>query len=257
MNIMQLNKNSSDITVISEPSKTSPFVIIYKPQGIPSAPLSESDSNCALFQAAKVYPEILNVKGKKEIEGGLIHRIDTVTDGLLVIASTQEAYDFLIKCQEEGKFLKTYNAKCTCLNNFNELKPGFPENSYAEKIRDLEEGQKLVVNLESFFRPFGPGRKEVRPVTENTGTAANKKSGSKLYRTEIEITKTSGEYSCKCMINNGYRHQVRSHLAWLSIPVKGDALYNPLTKEGDEFFFTASGLEFINPITKETVRFEI
>lgn len=254
---MELNKHSDKITVISEPSKTSPFVIIYKPQGLPSAPLSKSDDNCALFQAAELFPEILNVKGKKEIEAGLVHRIDTVTDGLLLIAVTQDSYDFFQKLQEENKFIKTYSAKCTYLKNYYELKPGFPENIHFSKIASLKNDQKLILNLESCFRPFGPGRKEVRPVTQNGTRAASKKSGDKEYKTEVTVIREGNDYSCLCKISNGFRHQVRSHLAWCSIPVKGDPLYNPEYNEGDEFFFSATGLEFINPCTEDFERHSI
>ena len=52
---MTLNKHSDKITVIAENSTTSPFVIIYKPQGLPSAPLTENDKNCALYQAAQFF----------------------------------------------------------------------------------------------------------------------------------------------------------------------------------------------------------
>lgn len=254
---MTLNKHSDKITVIAESSKTSPFVIIYKPQLLPSAPLKENDKNCALYQAAELFPEIMNVKGKKSIEAGLIHRIDTVTDGLLLIATTQDSYDFLQKLQEENRFIKTYSAKCTYLKNLNELKPGFPENVYKEKIPLLKDAEGITIKLESCFRPFGPGRKEVRPVIENDTTAASKKSGNRIYQTEIAVKKDGTDFNCSCKLANGFRHQVRCHLAWLSIPVKGDPLYNPLSKENDDFFFSATGLEFVNPVNGEKVKVEI
>lgn len=254
---MTLNKHSDKITVIAENSTTSPFVIIYKPQGLPSAPLTENDKNCALYQAAQFFPEIMNVKGKKNIEAGLVHRIDNVTDGLLLIATTQQSYDFLLKLQEENRFIKTYNAKCSYLKNLYELKPGFPENLYKNIIPLLKDKEEFKIVLESCFRPYGPGRKEVRPVIENDTKAASKKSSNRIYQTEIAVTKDGTDYNVTCKITNGFRHQVRSHLAWLSIPVKGDPLYNPLSKENEEFFFSATGLEFVNPVNGEKVKVEI
>lgn len=254
---MKVDKHSSKIQIISPVTKENPFAIIYKPSGIQSAPLTENDRNCALYQAAEFFPEILKVKGKKEIEAGLIHRIDTVTDGLLLIASDQATYDFFIQLQKEGKFIKTYSAKCSLIKNLFELKTGYPENENAEKIEMLKSGQTLDIELSSYFRAFGPGRKEVRPVNKNASTAASKKSGDTLYTTSVNITKSADEYICKCRIENGFRHQVRSHLAWCKIPVKGDALYNPEYNEGEEFFFTATGLSFIHPLTKENISISI
>ena len=78
------------IQIAIAPSKENPFVVIKKPRGLPSAPLFEGDE-CAFMQAAKLYPYLLEVSGKKAIEHGLVHRIDTETEGLLLIATTQGA----------------------------------------------------------------------------------------------------------------------------------------------------------------------
>ena len=83
------------IKIIFEPDKNKPFLVIYKPKNLPSAPLNKNDKNNALSQAIQIFPEIQNVTGKKQIEYGLLHRLDTATDGLLLICTTQECYDFL------------------------------------------------------------------------------------------------------------------------------------------------------------------
>ena len=57
------------ITVIHQPTKTEPYVILNKPAGLPAAPLNEGD-DCALNQAIEIFPQIKTVKGKKEIEYG-------------------------------------------------------------------------------------------------------------------------------------------------------------------------------------------
>ena len=85
------------IEIIKEPTKEKPFLIIYKPKDLPSAPLTADDSDNAFSQAAALYPELLQVHGKKEIEHGLLHRLDTATSGLLLIARTQDFYDYLIR----------------------------------------------------------------------------------------------------------------------------------------------------------------
>ena len=99
----------NQIKILSEPLIQNPYVIVYKPKGIPSAPLSLDDKNNVYSQVAQTFPELNSVIGKKEIEHGLIHRLDTVTDGLLVIAATQEAYDFFIEQQSLGNFIKFYS----------------------------------------------------------------------------------------------------------------------------------------------------
>ena len=106
------NKMINKIEFLNTPSKENPFLVISKPSGLPTAPLSAQDTNNALYLAAQTFPEILNVNGKKEVEHGLIHRIDTVTEGLILIATTQNASENFINQQKNNNFTKFYTAIC-------------------------------------------------------------------------------------------------------------------------------------------------
>ena len=212
-----------NIEIIHIPTPEKPFLVIYKPKELASAPLVEGDTENALAQAIEKFPEIREVHGKKEIEYGLLHRLDTATDGLMVIATSQEAYDFLTEEQKEGRFIKYYSAECDII----------PDN--ADKLGGFPPDLPQLTNVSSFFRAYGEGRKEVRPVTEKSGKAALAKLGKpKLYTTEITIEKND-EHTvlAECRITEGYRHQVRCHLAWAGCPVKGDTLYNSNFKENN------------------------
>ena len=225
------------IEIIKEPTEDKPFLVIYKPKGLPAAPLTAEDSENALSQAVAMFPEIKTVYGKKPIEYGLLHRLDTATDGLMVIAATQECYDFIMKEQAEGRFIKTYTAECDILPDNAKLLGGFPA--------DIP----ILPEVSSYFRPYGEGRKEVRPVTENSGKAALSKLGKKkLYTTKIEIQKLSDTRAiATCQITEGYRHQVRCHLAWAGYPVIGDQLYNSDKKNAENLLFSATKITFEYP----------
>ena len=225
------------IEIIKEPTEDKPFLVIYKPKGLPSAPLTAEDSENALSQAVAMFPEIRTVCGKKPIEYGLLHRLDTATDGLMVIAATQECYDFIMTEQAEGRFIKTYTAECDILPDNAKLLGGFPA--------DIP----VLPEVSSYFRPYGEGRKEVRPVTENSGKAALSKLGKKkLYTTKIEIQKLSDTRAiATCEITEGYRHQVRCHLAWAGYPVIGDQLYNSDKKNAENLLFSATKISFEYP----------
>ena len=220
------------ITVIHKPDSQKPYLIIDKPAGLPSAPLNENDKENAFCQAAELFPQILKVEGKKSIEHGLLHRLDTATSGLMIIAATQECYDFLQQEQKEGRIIKTYLAECECT---------------------AISGEKQSLTIQSYFRPYGPGRKEVRPVTADSNKAALDKVEKKvLYTTEVlikTIDKTKGRALVECKITNGYRHQVRSHLAWIGLPIINDPVYNPDTnkKSTEQMHFCASKIEFEYP----------
>ena len=221
------------ISIIKEPTKEKPYIIIYKPKELPSAPLNLFDKNNALYQVLEMYPEVKNVIGKKEIEYGLIHRLDTKTDGLMIIAANQSSYDYLIEEQSRGGIKKYYKAQCDIIFDNAKKLGGFPELSLNEQkeIIAFEEDNNnasLKLNLISYFRPYGKGRKEVRPVTPDSSKLAVSKIGNKkLYETQITICKKDNKVAiANCLIKEGYRHQVRNHLAWAGFPVKGDLLYN-------------------------------
>ena len=223
--------NTEEIKIISEPTPDKPFLVIYKPSSIPSAPLKEDDKDNAFSYAAKLFPELLEVSSspeRKPIEHGLIHRIDNVTSGLLLIAATQDFYDSLITEQKNGNFYKTYSAECEdFIQNAQQLE-GFPP-----LTKDLQAVHNSIVSrndacISSFFRNYGKGGTEVRPVTKDSNAAALKKLGKLVeYTTQIKQTQNhNSTITVECRISSGYRHQVRCHLAWLGFPIIGDSLYN-------------------------------
>ena len=213
------------------------FLIIAKGSGLPSAPL---DGGCfSVFESvASKYPAVLSVNGKKEGEGGLIHRIDTETCGLLLIARNDAFFRQIEKCREAGNFVKEYTAYS--LSNDGRLP-----------------SPKVIT---SRFRPFGKKGAAVKPVFEDerSTSADKKKARTRLYSTEIVesavVSKVSGGIQSGgiqlvrivCRINEGFRHQVRSHLAYSGFPIIGDKIYGRVDSDGaSEMLFFASGLSFI------------
>ena len=236
------------IKIIHEPDSQKPFVIIDKPAGLPSAPLSDLDTNNAFWQAVQLFPQLLDVQGKKSVEHGLLHRLDTATAGLIIIAATQECYDFLQEEQKENRIIKTYTAECGLLRYARN--DGWPLCN--DTVFEPVEGQKFKIT--SYFRPYGPGRKEVRPVFPKDSETALKKVEKKvLYTTNItiqKINKANNTAIVECTITNGYRHQVRSHLAWCGLPVINDVIYNEDAKNKkstEQMHFCASKIQFEYP----------
>ena len=240
--------NTEKIKIISEPSSDKPFLVIYKASGIPSAPIKADDEDNAFSYAAKLFPQILKVSSpdRKAIEHGLIHRIDNVTSGLLLIAASQDFYNFLIEEQKAGHFYKTYSAKCEdFIQNPEELE-GFPPLTKDLQALHTAIIQDKRISISSFFRNYGKGGSQVRPVTKDSNAAALKKLGKSVeYTTQIKLTKNCKDFiSVECKINSGYRHQVRCHLAWLGFPIIGDNLYNAYYKNCENTVSTESPIKF-------------
>ena len=244
------------IKIISEPSESQPFIVLYKAFGLPSAPISADDEDNAFSLAAKLFPDVLTVSGRKAIEHGLLHRLDTVTSGLLMIATNQTFYDYMLEEQKNGRFVKYYEAECLEYQNNAELLKGFPPVDFFAR-KSLLCGQSVLIS--SYFRNYGAGQKEVRPVCQSSNPAALKKVGKQVvYNTEIKLLEQlatdgqkqkvfsdgqsisqlseneelpKGTITFECKLTAGYRHQVRAHLAWLGFPIIGDQVYNYKEKQ--------------------------
>ena len=167
----------------------------------------------------------------------LLHRLDFETHGIVLFAKNEKCFNFLKKAQDENEFIKEYSAIChftmhtasqttlntphSSLHTSNSALQGFPK-PLDFLIESISPEKPFII--ESYFRPFGPGRKLVRPVIDDGKKhkeTAKDKGG--FYKTEIiNINKNIITARIKC----GFRHQIRCHLCWIGIPIKNDPLYS-------------------------------
>ncbi len=237
------------------------YLIVYKPPGLATAPLSEREQSTLVAWCMTHFPEVGNVAGKKAIEGGLLHRLDTDTNGLVLFARNQASYEHLMEQQEQGKIVKKYRAwsqKLDADNSF--IAKGFPPPP-VQLVPPLSRPFEVA----SPFRPYGPGRKQVRPVVARTQKELALDHG-KPYKTLIRSVEQEEHnpsiYILDVQIERGFRHQIRCHLAWLGFPILGDRLYNPCYalhqgKESLVLHLQAYGLEFLDPDTQNQVYYEL
>lgn len=193
------------------------YLVYYKPSGMPTVPLKNKKGGTLLELVSLSFPEVLEIKGKNEWEGSVIHRLDTPTSGLVLFALNESSYNYLLNEQKYDRIEKIYRAKTSLVDN---LPEGFPP-------------FKMIDNtISSSFRSYGVGQKSVRPTT---------KEGDRVYSTHI-LSEDNGTYICS--LTRGFRHQIRAHLAWSMHPIIGDTLYGGL--ECDSFFLEAIAIKFKN-----------
>lgn len=219
------------------------YLILYKPPFMHSAPLRQEEGGTLSAWCAERFPAFRSILGRKALEGGLLHRLDYPTRGLVFAALTQRVMDSMLRQQKESLFVKEYEAiaggRALSL-------PGFPQCpvSYAAFPESMGRG----FYLDSAFRYYGKGRKSVRPLLP--GAVPSPKSNDRVYRTEIlsmEL-KTQNFRRVNLRLTRGFRHQIRCHLAWLGLPIQGDVLYGG---QGDASMFAlrAVQLNFIDPLS--------
>ena len=197
-------------------AETDDFAVVFKPPRMHCAPLDAGEGDTLLDWYAAIFAGVMEPRGRKKVEGGLMHRLDFETNGLVLFAKNQGSLDCLLAQQIGGGFVKEYSAVC---RRAGPAGPSFPQ------APGFDGRAGFVV--ESLFRPFGPGRRQVRPVPgENAGD---------LYRTEIVGVSDPGPgpVGFAVRLRRGFRHQVRCHLAWIGFPILNDPLYGAPTDPGD------------------------
>jgi 23S rRNA pseudouridine1911/1915/1917 synthase len=199
------------------------LVAIDKPAGVPSHPLKPGETGTAANALVARFPEVA-LAGEEVREGGLVHRLDIETSGVLLAARDRETWEAVRALFRERAVDKRYWA----------LVSG--------PIAD-----QGVIELP--LRHKG----ETRVEAALDGGEAGREALS-----EFRVLARKGELSLvEVRILTGVLHQVRAHLAAIGAPVVGDALYGgkPLPGLG-RFFLHARALGLVHPKSAVQLRIE-
>ncbi|MDR2397172.1 MAG: RNA pseudouridine synthase [Spirochaetaceae bacterium] len=241
--------------------ETIEYAVLFKPHRVHTVPLKGRTGGHEpnlLDWYGRLFPKALTVCGRHPWEGGVLHRLDYETQGLVLVAKTQRAMQVLITQQEEGRIIKEYRALTT--KRADPL-PGFPPSP-----RNGVEASYIA----SGFRPYGPGRKAVRPVLFPAGKPQKicTLDRGNPYITEVlrKESTSIGDTAFRLRLIRGFRHQIRCHLAWIGYPIVNDALYGgvirdtPPAGELPEFpvlALVAEGIRFFDPRTGDPRRYTL
>lgn len=143
------------------------------------------------------YAEIKEV-GEDRLRPGIVHRLDKDTSGIMVVAKTADAYQFLKEQFKARTVGKEYLAILV--------------GKFKEGV-----GMKGVIDW-----PIGRSRRDPRV------RVASKKAAGVLRpaETRYEVLAESGEYSLvKAELLTGRTHQLRAHFKALQHPIAADELY--------------------------------
>jgi 23S rRNA pseudouridine1911/1915/1917 synthase len=189
------------LTVLFETSKV---LVVDKPAGQPTAPLRDGETGTLVNALVGRYPEIAGF-GYAAREPGVVHRLDTETSGLVVVARTRDAFDALKDALKNEAIAKEYLLVCAS--------DGLPDDGTIEfPIANHPKDKKRVYPC---IHPRDVMRYAPRPAL-----------------TSYEVVERKGPFALvRARAAKAVRHQIRAHFAALGHPLVGDALYGGLTGE--------------------------
>jgi 23S rRNA pseudouridine1911/1915/1917 synthase len=192
------------------------LVILVKPSGVPSQPLRAGELGTIANGIAARWPECATI-GDDPRDGGLVHRLDIGTSGILVAARTDAAYRELRAAFGQGRVEKAYLA--------------------------ITDARPVSRECDA---PLAQRGDHVR-VDHTDGLAAY---------TQFSVERATPTHALvRCLAQTGRMHQVRAHLAHVGSPIAGDARYGGKpVPDHDGFFLHAATMKL--PFGTETYELE-
>jgi 23S rRNA pseudouridine1911/1915/1917 synthase len=178
--------------------ETPDLLVVDKRAGQPTAPLRADETGTLANALVGHYPELAGV-GYSAREPGIVHRLDTETSGLVVVARTQKAFDVLRDALQNERIEKEYLLVCAS--------GGLPDEGSIEfPIANHPKDKKRVYPC---IHPRDVMRYAPRPAT-----------------TRYRVEKRVGPWALvRAEAKRAVRHQLRAHFAAIEHPLAGDSLY--------------------------------
>ena len=178
--------------------KTEEFIVVNKPAGLIVHRAKHITEESLADQVLKDFPEIKDI-GEDEFRPGIMHRLDKLSSGLMVLARTQDSYENLKKQFKERTVEKKYSALV-----------------YGQIVKDYDEINFLIA------RSAKGGKMAALPLTKKGKANFDGRNAKTLF----EVKKKFINYTfIEAKIETGRTHQVRVHMAAYGHPLVGDNLY--------------------------------
>ncbi len=203
-------------------------VVLDKPSGMATHPLQPTELGTAANAIIAQFPETAGV-GFARREPGLLHRLDTDTSGVLIVARNQKSFDALRTASHNGTLHKRYLA--------------------------LVEGSVPAEGRVDY--PLVPHRKDPRRV-EAVTPHVRLRAGTRTFDAHTRYkpmrairTKDAAFTLVEVEVETAFRHQVRVHLATVGHPLYADTLYKGPPAAAnvrlERHFLHASEVTFAHP----------
>lgn len=227
------------ISIIFE---NSDFLVINKPSGIVVHPFDHSTEATLLDFLHTHIAESFSIKNEKKLLdsrtlalGGIVHKLDRDTSGVMVVAKNESAFLEIKKQFTEHTIQKTYTAL----------------------VEGLVESDDFTID-----GPLGRNKKEYKQSV-NPSNPRNGELREAITHVHV-LTRGNNQTLLKLTPKTGRTHQLRAHMAHIGHPIVGDKAYGStvdsprIMLHAEKLSFTLNGepyyFEVLSPFTLETIK---
>ncbi|MCX6756863.1 MAG: RluA family pseudouridine synthase [Candidatus Nomurabacteria bacterium] len=178
------------------------IVVLNKPSGIVMHPFDNSTEETLVDFLMKNYPNMFDIENQIILQdcrtinlGGIVHKLDRETSGVIVVAKNKEI--------------------------FNELRKQFINHSIEKTYLAVLEG---IVKENNFVidAPLGRNKKDYKQQVNPTNPRGELRSAV----TGVEVIKRKENITIvKLNPKTGRTHQLRAHMTYIMHPIVGDIVY--------------------------------
>ena len=164
------------------------------------------------------------IKNTSNMRPGIVHRLDKDTSGLMLVSKDEKTLELL------SNMIKNKDVK----RNYLAIVDGV-----------------ISPDTATIDAPIGRDKnnREKMAITD---------VNSKEAITHIKVLKRYKKNTLLlCSLETGRTHQIRVHLAYINHPVVNDPIYNKKKSTSFGQMLHSTSIEFIHPITKENLHFEV
>jgi 23S rRNA pseudouridine1911/1915/1917 synthase len=201
------------------------IIVVNKTAGLVVHPAAGHGMGTLVNGILHLFPEVADVG--QPARPGIVHRLDSGTTGMMVVARSQRAYDSLVAALTDHSVGREYLA----------LTWGWFDSPTA------------VVDASIGRDPRNP----MKMAVVNTG---------KWARTHLEVVQTFNEPALlslvQCTLETGRTHQIRVHLSAVGHAVVGDSMYGGAKSalKANRPLLHAAKLTLVHPGSGEEMQFE-
>lgn len=197
------------------------YIVVNKPSGLLTHPLSNKQNNTLLNKVLGKYQNLpQSINDKENIRPGIVHRLDKLTSGVIILAKSSKGLWWLSKSFQQREVKKSYISIGISLNN--EFNKAISEEITVENMmmRCKNYKEYKVVEYQNLNQPSMGKFSKTRFKILDT-----KKISEKYTLSLFEVTPLTGR-----------THQIRLHQQYIHCPIIFDPIYSKIDEYQKHIF---------------------